>query len=287
MKAQPLFRMLLPMAITCSIMLQGCSGSPPSDVAGGSGAGNPNGLAALSIVIDTTPNVLYKTVTADLAGVMGDSGRQNMGFADSSGLMFTAETALIIVKAIHFLVDSGQNPAQLVQASGLQLQADSTGIIVEGPFIFDAFTGACAPGTDSLRLPEARYSGIQLDFQNEQHGLASGQAGNIHITGLFVYQNDTNSFVFNLSENQAAAYFFDIDPVTVSRTKPASMTLALHSGQWAGGIDIKTCLDNGYISLMGDGSLVIDSTSGRGPCQPVEASIRRNIILSGSLRKEM
>jgi|GEM_PF-3196905 hypothetical protein len=293
------------LAIAASLHFQvACTAS--SQVAGGSGAGNPGGVATIALLVDTQSSAGLSKISATSASDTTGKGAGQAGgpvpassndqiaaagkgpftITDDGGMSMTVTGTTIAVKAVYFMLDSGQNPAKLLERFDQPLLADSSSIVLNGPFVFDAMTGVSVPSIDTLKLPEARYTGIKLLLDTAQHGgQPGGRTGSaVDITGTFVYQAVQRNFSFRLNMNQAIPYMNAQSSVVVQAVDTTNFTIVFNPQLWLSGVNIASCIDNGYITLENSGDLIIDGNTGRGPCQSIEGAIRQNVVASGQLR---
>jgi hypothetical protein len=296
------YRLSMLPVIACLYVFLSCTSTP--QIAGSSGAGNPGGTTTVALVVDTlssaglaktsaapsptgtTGGTQQSTIASPFSSVQTTAaGRGPFPIADQGGMPMTVTGATITAKAICFVLESGQDPVKLLERFNQPLQQDSSSIILNGPFLFDAMTGVSVPPIDTLRLPEARYTGIKLLLDTS---LRSGQPGgpqgsSVDITGTFIYQNTQRNFTFRLNINQALPYLNTQSVILVQRNDTTKLSIVFNPKQWLSGVNITSCLNIGYITLESSGDLIIDGNTGRGPCQSIEGNIRQNVISSGAL----
>jgi hypothetical protein len=268
-----------------------CSKTTSTQITGGSGAGNPGGYVTVALIVDTLiQNNLsknsYNTLKLNKNLVLGTGSQFKI--VDDSGLNMIVTEAIIYIKAIHFMLETGQQPSKLLESFNQPLQYDSTSIILNGPFVFDAIGGICTPSIDTLKLPEAKYTGIKLLFDtNNLQKTPRAQAGktnySVEINGNFNYHSTQRNFSFLLDVNQPIIYPH-YNTFSVVRNDTANINVIFNPQNWLKGISLLFCLDNNFIIFENNGDLIITENSGQqGPCNAIESTIRRNLIDSGKL----
>lgn len=266
------------------VMCIHCGSAPNDALSGGSGAGNPGGLTTVAIVIDSISTLGKTLVGPQTQSGPSDSANYRFQISDASGMPMLVTSTAIVVHTINFTLDSTEDPALLLQQFNSQLQPDSADIALTGPFTFDATNGRSNPSIDTLRLPEARYTGVKLILDTKDIGQPGGPQSLFQIGGTFYYQGETRTFIIRLKMGRILSFPYSGPGIVVIHNDTTHLTISFNTQEWLNNVNIKTFLDNGQIALEPDGSLLIDGNGGGGgPGQSIEGNIRNNVISSGRL----
>lgn len=256
-----LIKLLLSVGLAFVTVMLGCT----SDVAGGSGVGNPTTEVALSMSA-----VNYDSLTAMLAKKLHTSSESDMILKKGIDNPKKSTT--------HFSVTSACITVARVK---LFSQTDETSY-VDGPFMFDAITGESEPSLVSVDMPSGSYSGISL-LVTKQGKLSTDEYA-IDVAGTFDYLDETRAFSIRLTCNLVAKYPLENGTLELVPDGKMNIEVVLDADQWLTGTSIVDCIDSGSIELQDDGSLLIEDTIAPGPCHSDVNVIRRNILDSGELK---
>jgi hypothetical protein len=291
----------LPFALAIVVMLLGirCS-TAPTDVAGGSGAGNPSGATAFAMIADTsfTSYGLSKSMAGGLpvfartAPAESGLGR-TFRISDESNMCFTVDTAWVVVQEIELLIDStdARRPRLPALSDGTLLYRGDA-LVVHRERVFDLMTGAAFPGFDSIPIPMLRYCGMRLNMGDSEaavgglYGVRAGmpQSTPLVISGTCSYRDTIRDFCFKLPVANFNIIYAAPNAIEPSATGINRVYLLFDSKQWMQTIDIRTCLETGGIGFDASGRLAIESNAARQTCNGIEHVLRENIMRSGSLR---
>ncbi len=266
-------------------------GSGGTDIAGGSGTGNPGGSVVVAVIADSESSSLQKINTLAMntpgpayKGPKDGSGQKpSLTVEDSDGLGFMVDSAKLHIQSIQFILESGQQCSRLIEGFDGGLRCDSDGVVLDGPFVVDLLTGVSTPALDSVRLPEASYAGIHLRLGPQAGSLAPTTESTLEIYGTFSYENESHFFSMELSIDQPASFRRAGAPVLVSRNDTTHFSVKLDPAQWFDSLSFKDCLDTGALTLDQNGDLFIGRGRGSGACRNIDESIGRNVIGSGRL----
>jgi hypothetical protein len=177
------FRLL---SLSCVIIAAGMLGCT-SDIAGGSGVGNPTTEVTLSMSA-----VNYDSLTAMLAKKLNTGSGSGMPLKkgisrrENSNTHFHITSACITVARVKLFSETDETP------------------YVDGPFTFDAINRDSEPSFVSVDIPSGIYSGIKLQV-TKKGGLSTDEYA-IDITGTFDYFGETRPFSIRLKCNLAVKY---------------------------------------------------------------------------------
>jgi len=239
-------------------------------LAGGAGVGNPVTPVGFAIEVSDIDTVSKKT----LKKVLLDKGNPgDITIHDESAGVFTVTSAKITVDRVEFLQEGYAED----DTSG----EDSKRVLFNGPFTFDAITGIAQPAFGSYAVQSGEYRGVKLHINKKD--AQELEVAAIEIGGTFNYQGKERTFSFNLQCNLSATYLFSQRNLELVPDTPQDIVLVLDANQWLEGINIIHCLDEHYLFLGDDGSLVINNRVPPGPCHSSENVIRKNVKNSGRL----
>jgi hypothetical protein len=280
------------------LLFAGCSSH--TQVAGGSGAGNPGGTVSIAM------SVQLATSAAKIAAITGpadndcdDSAPGNVDAVSSITASDQGGTSIILTDillsgvTIHFMVDSTQSPAQLL--SGMRsppsdLSSDSNSIILTPAGTFDALKASPDSSASSVTLPIARYTGVKLVFpQVNDSGsqLENDTTDNqILMKGTFTYYGQVHPLNIRIAYPQGPYkqnYAFDGGVFTLSTADTTHLELRFNANQWFTGINVSKSLGNGQYSFDNNGALNITNFSSRSPVAQAGASVAADFLASGKL----
>jgi hypothetical protein len=269
------------------LLLQCGSGS---GIAGGTGVGNPPVVAAsFHVVADTSAaQELGKTVASLLSSRSAQLWAPPMGafpIVDDGDLSLTVDSAVVVVESIFFIVDSAEECGSLLAEHAGPLSCDSNGILLPGPFVFNALSGECDPPLDSLLLPQANYTGVKLFLKDQAGDSTPGgvqMRTAIYLAGEFFFADSLRRFSMQLGVNSLSRYLLPAGTI-LDTASGSAFVLQLRAAHWLDSVDLQPCIIAGNLPLSSDGSLEIAPMSGAGPCRGVEGQIRRNVVNSGVL----
>jgi hypothetical protein len=281
------------LAGACGVALH-CS-SLTSQIAGSTGTGNPSASITLAIVADTVQPLMKPANTAPgYAGLLkenADALLPKFTIRDDNGFCMRVQSARWTVREIRFLFDTSVNCALLPSIFASRINCDSNYISIPGPFTFDLLNGTCEPPLDTVKLPEAKYSGVELlTGLSHQGGSVDTLSSALcccpfEIRGTFDYNATSRYFLLCLGYRETVFYNLSALPATVTRSDTANFLIWLDARRWLSALTLKDCIDNGFIPLDNAGNLAIDGyASGAGPCSRIDERIRDNILYSGNLR---
>lgn len=177
------------------------------------------------------------------------------------------------------MLDSSENPNQLLSGFKDSLSYDTESIILEKSFVFELVSGTNYPSLCSLSIPEAKYTGIKLEPDSE--GGISGPFSDgfsTTIVGQFLYHDSVHAFKLGFSMDAPIHLKHDRGAINVSRTATAHFQIVLDVNTWLVGINLKSCIDNNSLPRQPNGDLVLVPPLAAGPCMGVLDDIRINMI---------
>jgi hypothetical protein len=279
--------------VSIAALLAVCSKNP-SDLSGGSGAGNPGGTVIVSLIADTMlpTDALQKirAVQTDFSnGVFTARAMNGQGFSvrDDDSMLMIIDTAFVKVQKVHFIVSDSETPDVLIKDFPA-LSADSESIILKRSLTFELVSGATYPSLCSLNIPEAKYAGIKLKSfsgQGSNSGPSSSQTGyDVTLIGRFLYHDTVRSLKICL--NLDAPFYFQNNgkEFSISRKDTTRFLVTLNARKWFVGLNLKSCIENGSIPLDSNGDLVLTAPPKSGPCKGAINSLRSNMLLNGVLK---
>jgi hypothetical protein len=210
------------------------------------------------------------------------AGRQ-FDITDAGGMRLSITGFTFAASAVGLVLDTGQNPSDLLRGFGEPLRHDSNAVMSDGPYVFDGMLGSSAPSLDSLVMPEARYVGLALRPDTTLVAPVDSALTALRITGTFGYQSVERPFVLHLKASRLRLFTHGTPPFSLLHDSTTHAVVVFNPKQWLTGIDVRSCLDSGSLVLNTDGGLSIDGDLRRGSCQAVEATLRENVLASGRL----
>jgi hypothetical protein len=262
-------------------LVAGCA-SNPDTVAGSAGAGNPGGTVSLAIIADSgeIQSLQKRATPCNIFLPPIEKNDLNLPIVDDGNLTVDIDEAYLTVESILFQLDQSDDVSELLsEVDNEKLSAGTEGLVLKGPFIFDALTGESNPSVDAFSMPETDYTGIKLYI-----GPGSGEKCAIDISGTFEYESSIREFALCLSLDVGALYKKTGAPFRVLQKDTTHIAIILDAARWLSGIEFKKCLDNGLLPLDSEGNLTITDNSGSAFCSNIDARIRVNIITTGRLK---
>jgi hypothetical protein len=292
MKSSIKYAILLCGLALLSISLIRCS-SGGDPVAGGTGTGNPGGSVVVSMRADTgnaatslAKSLLGPNPGSDKAPSPPVFAGQGYQIQDSGGMLMMIDTAYVNVQRIHFMLDSSADPSLLLKNFAGILSQDSESIILDKPFVFELVTGASYPSVCSLRIPEAKYSGIKLEPHADDGAPVGPFSDSFSVTlvGEYIYQDTLHSFRISYRMDSPLIFRSDSGNANVSRDSTIHFHIALDIRTWFVGIDLKSCLDNNALPRQPNGDLILMPPLAADPCMGVLDIIKGNMMSHAILK---
>jgi hypothetical protein len=274
-------------ALILLVFQMGCSNN---NLAGGTGAGNPGGVTAVSIIAhsDQSENPVDPMRWLLPEGYIGNADGipyTPLIIYDEGNLLFTVTTAVLKVNTIHFVLadDEPLDIEKLLKDFSAQLSSDSESIIYKGPFTFDALNGTSQPPIDKLQLPEARYRGLRLMMGSFDNITTTSLIYNVTLEGTFTYKDTLRYFSIRVLIDQNRLYKNPGPPFQISAKNTTRFMLLLNAAHWLDYINFKQMLDDNILKLNSQGNLVVDENIDDAPYKDIKKAIRSNIPESGVL----
>jgi hypothetical protein len=166
------------------------------------------------------------------------------------------------------------------------LSQDSESIILDKPFVFELVTGASYPSVCSLRIPEAKYSGIKLEPHADDGAPVGPFSDSFSVTlvGEYIYQDTLHSFRISYRMDSPLIFRSDSGNANVSRDSTIHFHIALDIRTWFVGIDLKSCLDNNALPRQPNGDLILMPPLAADPCMGVLDIIKGNMMSHAILK---
>lgn len=140
-----------------ALIIFSCNSS--SDVAGGTGVGNPGDQSMVGI---TAMKVAAVRSLEDTA--VNSRSESNLIITDESGLVISIEKLHMSVSHISWQTDESYDETTVDP----QLKIENEHLILSGPLNYDLMSGDLYNGDRiELALPEARYKHVRLGLENE------------------------------------------------------------------------------------------------------------------------
>ena len=268
-----------------------CSCSTGTQLAGGSGSGNPGSATASIVVgIDTVSAGLAKTVAQSVplspnAGGQGPRGLVKV--ADLSGTVFNIDSVFLLTQRITFIPDTDRLCDSLMARISGPLMCGDFGPSLEGDEYFEAVSRTALPAIGRFFIPAVAYRGIVLHFGQHtpaQSGVPAQSA--IEIRGTFSYMDTMRAITITCSTNVAITCRTSDSVFTVNRNDTLSLAVLFTSRAWFANVDIGGAIARGELHFESDGSLTISdrSTPVPGAGSSIAAKIRSNIMSAGRLQ---
>lgn len=258
--------------------------SSGTDVAGGSGAGNPGGQATLAFLAQLegtgAQKQLYQPAPPD-----PDTGNpyRDIDVVDRGGTQFRFTSLKIPVDTVVFLFDPSATTSPAIDDYAGTLAVDSSGAMLVGGYVFDAITGEIEPSLRSVLLPEGRYAAVRLHIAPRAETGAEPTEGLV-LRGLFTYDSVPRTFRFVQSLDTTPEFRAPAGQgLTVSEGDTAHFTIMLLADDWLSGIDYASCIESGGLPLDVAGNLDITVDASGEPCMEAAATVGPAIIQSGQM----
>lgn len=252
-------------------------------------------LAAVLAIVgcsDSSTEKEVRNAAVTLKIVARSTSVDSLVMRDSQGLVLTADTAFIHVRSLLLKLPTGVSAQSVVALNGgnARVVADTAGVRVQGPLVFNLLTGQATPPLEPIILPPGEYNqlSLQLDERDEQYGANEGD---------WMYNR---SFVLHAgyveSEEYTAliglSFGMELDIVAlcsggVTLRDGDRRTLAANFAvdSWFSGVNIEECRGFGGLSFE-DGRMIIDGSESDGMCNGADDAIRGAIEQSCSLVEE-
>jgi hypothetical protein len=216
-------------------------------------------------------------------------GADSLVMEDNKGIAFSVDSAFVHVSSLLLALPSGVSAQSVIalNSTNARLQADSNGVRVVGPFIFNLLSGQATPPLQPLTLPPGEYQqlSVVLDERDDGYGAVDGEFlfGRTLLLDANFTDADSTDWLFEL--------YFGMDQTVIALS---SVAIALHDGdrralvarfgldKWLAREDIVYCQTYGGRSSP-DGQLTIDDNEADGACDGTDESIKSAIGGSCSL----
>jgi hypothetical protein len=266
-----------------------CAAPTDPPAAGGSGAGNPGGTVALSMLA-STEQALGKRGIAEGEGFVPHAGPRQIIANDHAGMELTITGISLTNVGIHFMLDTSESPQRLLSAMQQrppELSMDTHSIVLSGPYLFNALAGNVDPSIRALRLPIARYIGVKLHFNRDS---VSGEPlrSQIVMNGTFDDNGTTRNLLIDLTNSSwpwyQQSFRFAGGIFTLTPSDTTNLQLQFNSKIWFSQVDFARLLYAGNISVDDStGTLTISNRSSRSPSRDIANAIFKDFISSGRL----
>jgi hypothetical protein len=250
-----------------------------SGCAGGTGAGNPTS----GLNVPAGQAVLSVQAVSSLAGPLQKAlAGSTLVITDHGGTLFNVESALLNVSQIRLGLPDGMACSDL----GFKLEAPALcgqgTIVLDGPFVFDLFTGTAVPPLDTLKLPVGLYNTLELVLEagitvNVPIDTVSvAQAFTLEMKGFFPYDTKPDlRFTMLLGFSHAFPLIL-AQSMEVDSTAPAAFHVQLNVIDLMQGTNIASCLNSQGLALDSTGNLLIEKNQMRGSCTALETNLMQN-----------
>ncbi|MBD3347259.1 MAG: hypothetical protein GF401_19565 [Chitinivibrionales bacterium] len=273
--------------IAALLALAGCSSSGPDSVAGGSGAGNPGGVVAFSMRIDSSQAVFADRDELPVHPLSPDN-RSSLPIIieNDDGLKFITDQVYVLVDNIRFVLGNSDQALSIDMDNYAPLYFDDESFCLDGPFVCNVLSGTVEPSLEEIRVPDLRYKGVKISLKKDA---CTGECGllkpsTIELRGTFRYEGEMHDFIISAATNITRFYkqessSFSVDAGTVTR-----LLIDLDPRTWLEGVTIESCLASGRLQFDISGALVLDNKTGQENCSNIAADIHTNIVQSGKLK---
>ncbi len=211
------------------------------------------------------------TITIKLgtnATQLSKSSPYSFSFTDLGGTTFIVTEARINVRHIQFDYpeDSSDKTNQ---------------ISLNGPFLIDLMTGTSNPEIGVFDVEPGIYKRIdvRLDDAEMVDGLVNATDdlldNTLVVKGSFNYNANTRNFTLILKFNEDVR-FEKPEGISVNEGETKDIILNLKVDDWLSNINITECIDDGDITLEGNGDLIINDDNNN-DCNNFEGTIKTNI----------
>jgi len=276
-----LVKLILPGLLLCSIS---CSSKNSAVLTGGSGAGNPVGNVIVSMYAISGQG-LTKILSAP---VERNDSASFINIQDKGMLQFTISSITIAHVKLHFLLDSIEKPDQLLSDMDRkppELSCDTNSFILKVPYGFDVLKGGRDSSIIAWNFPDAKYSGIGLDFRPDSVGLVPVQ-DQIILNGSFIYQGKTHNMVVAIGKlelQNEPNYRFGGGIFTLSLADTTHLQLQFNSNLWFANVEIANGLNIGNLGFDSTGTLKIENYSEQPFVRALGINIANDFLSSGRL----
>jgi hypothetical protein len=257
--------------------------------AGGSGAGNPGGTVALSMLAGKDMP-MGKLSIADSQDIDIVAGSKPIIATDHAGLELAMTGISLSNVDIHFTLDTSETPESLLSSMRQrppELSIDTHSIVLSGPYLFNALEGNVDSSIRVLRLPVARYTGVKLHFNRDS--ISDEQShGQLVMNGTFVFNGTVRNIAINLTNTSRPWYQqsfrFTGGIFTLTPTDTTNLQLQFNAKKWFSQVDLACLLDRGSLSIDDStDTLVISNRSNHSPSEDIGNIIFKDFIASGRL----
>jgi hypothetical protein len=266
-----------------------CGSPGGTPLSGGSGAGNPAGTVALSMVASAESALPKRLGRGGQAVDIVDLTKPIVAI-DRSGLRLVITALSLSNVNVHFTLDTEEVPSRLLSSMRdrrPELSIDTHSIVLSGPYRFNAIQGNVDSSIRTLSLPVARYTGVKLLFDRDS--VSGEQFGSqIVMNGTFADGGDTHAVRIDLTNRSwpwyQQTYRFAGGIFTLSQTDTTNLQLQFNPKKWFSEVDLGWCIDRGIL-FAGDSTdtVVISNRSSRSPSQEIGNTIFKSFIASGRL----
>jgi hypothetical protein len=273
-------------ALAATGFLFHCS-SPVDPSAGGSGAGNPGGTVALSMLA-SREQPLEKLSIIDSQNIV--TGSKPVIATDHAGLALSITSISLSDVDIHFMLDTSEAPSHLLSSMHerpSELSIDTHSIVLSGPYLFNALDGNVDPSIRALRLPVARYTGVKLHFKRDS--ISDEQfLSQLAMNGTFVLEGTVRNIYIDLT-NPSWPWFqqsfrFAGGIFTLTPTDTTNLQLQFNAKKWFSQVDLAFLISRGTLTIDDStNTLVISNRSNHSPSKDIGNAIFEDFIASGIL----
>lgn len=276
-------------ALVATVLQFQCGPLTDPSLAGGSGAGNPGGTVALSMLA-SKDLPLEKLSIADSQGIDIVAGSKPIIATDRAGLSLTITSISLSNVDIHFTLDTLEIPLHLLSSMRHrppELSIDTHSIVLSGPYLFNALEGNVDPSICALRLPVARYTGVKLHFRRDS--IFDEQVrSQLVMNGAFVFNGKARNIYIDLSNPSRPwyqqSYRFAGGIFTLTPTDTTNLQLQFNAKKWFSQIDLAFLLNKGSLSIDDSTNTVaISNRSNRSRSEDVGDIIFQDFFASGRL----
>jgi hypothetical protein len=273
-----------------SISLLFRCGSPTDpSLSGGSGAGNPGGTVALSMLASRELS-LPKLSIGGSSYIDILAGSQPVIATDRAGQAITITNVLLSNVDIHFMLDTLEIPSYLLPSMSQwssEISIDTHSIMLSGPYRFDVLEGNVDSSIRVLCLPVARYTGIMLHFNRDS--LAGDEfPSQLVMNGSCVFNGITHSISIDLGTPSGLrfqqSFRFSGGIFTLTPNDTTNLQIQFNVQKWFSHLDLASFLFMGSFSIEDSANtLVISNRSTHSASEDIGDIIFKDFIASGRL----
>jgi hypothetical protein len=266
-----------------------CGGLNQVQIAGGSGAGNPGGTVSVALSMTVDSMVTQSSVAIDTADTSTTDATAKSAFTvkDMAGLPVSITGVQINSSDLRLVVDDREDPGRILDSINNRpsyLSSDSSSLIINKQFSFNCLKGTPDSSVPPLKMPVARYIGVELNFNQEAPSQTDTEwRSKILITGSFVYNKQLRNFTVDINRTFSPVYPFAGGVFTLSKVDTTHLEIRFNASQWFHRVDFKQCLDQKRLVFGPNGTLFISSNSMATSVLDIESQIRTDFINSGKL----